>query len=176
MRRLKLKAALVGLTMGAAVFAAPASAQAASSCQGTSGYWSCYSTTSAPVYHTTVRKSWVLQNTTGQTVNARCSVTTTNSYSSSSSQSVTATAKVELFKVAEVSVSGTQTFTNTLTVSEAAALEFTFKMAPHTSRTCQLIHGYYTVGTKYERWSAYKVVETRTGSTTVPFQWGLRLA
>lgn len=176
MRRLKLKAALVGLTMGAAVFAAPASAQAASSCQGTSGYWSCYSTTGAKVYHTTVRRSWVLQNTTNQTVSARCNVTTTNSYASSSSQSVTATAKVELFKVAELSVSGTQTFTNTLTVSEAAGLEFNFQMAPHTSRTCQLIHGYYTVPTKYERWSNYKVVETRTGSTTVPFQWGLRLA
>lgn len=46
----------------------------------------------------------------------------------------------------------------------------------HQKRTCQLIHGYYKVGTKYEKWSNYKVIESKTGTTTVPFQWGLRLS
>ena len=62
----------------------------------------------------------------------------------------------------------------TLSVTEAAALAFSFKLAPGESRTCQLFHGYYKVGTKYERWSNYKVAESKSGTTTVPFQWGPR--
>ena len=176
MKSLRLRAAVVGLATVAALAVAPLPAEAASKCTGVSGNWRCYSTTSSPTYSTKVIRSWVLSNTTNLTVNARCTVTTSASYSSTSTQSVTASVKAELFGVAEASVSGTQTFTDTLTVTEATALEFSFKMAPGTTRTCRLIHGYYKVGTKYEEWSNYKVVKTVTGTTTVPFQWGLELA
>jgi hypothetical protein len=123
-----------------------------------------------------VLRSWALQNATNKTINATCTVTQSASYSSTSSQSVTASVKAGLFAVAEATVSGTQTFTDTLTVSEATALSFSFKLGPGESRVCQLTHGYYKVGTKYERWYNYKVVETKTGTTTVPYRWGLRLA
>lgn len=172
----KTRTALMSLGVVAASFAFAPTAQAASSCSGPSGGWTCYSTTGSKSYTTTVIRSWVLENATSKTINAKCAVTKSASYSSTSSQSVSATAKASLFKVAELSVTGTQTFTDTITVSEAASLEFSFELGPGERRTCQLTHGYYKVGTKYERWSNYKVVESRTGTTTVPFQWGLRLA
>ncbi len=175
-KRLKVAAAAVGLGVVTAGFVAPVSAQAASSCSGASGYWTCYSTTGSKTYSEKVIRSWVLRNSSSQKVTARCTVTSSASYSSSSSQSVTASAKASLFSVAEVTVSGTQTFTDTLTVNEATALEFSFTLNPGQSRTCHLIHGYYKVGTKYEHWNNYKVVESKTGTTTVPFQWGLELA
>lgn len=176
MKSFKLRAAAIGLATAAALVVAPPPAEAASSCTGVSGYWKCYSTTSSPTYSTTVIRSWVLSNTTNQTVNASCTVTTSASYSSASSQSVTASVKAGLFGVAEATVSGTQTFTDTLTVSEATALQFSFKMAPGTTRTCRLIHAYYKVGTKYVEYSNYKIVKSVTGTTTVPYQWGLQLA
>jgi hypothetical protein len=166
----------VGLGVFAAGLIAPASAQAASSCSGASGYWTCYSTTGTKSYATTVIRSWSLINSTSKTINAKCTVTTSASYSSTSSQSVSASVKAGLFGVAEGTVTGTQTFTDTLTVSEATALEFSFTMGPGESRVCQLTHGYYKVGTKYEQWNNYKVVTSLTGTTTVPYQWGLRLA
>lgn len=176
MTTVTLKAALIGVGLLASTIAVATPAQAASSCSGGSGNWTCYSTTGSKSYSTTVVRSWVLQNSTSKTINATCTVTKSASYSSTSSQSVSATAKASLFQVAELSVTGTQTFTDTVTVSEAAALAFSFKLAPGESRTCQLFHGYYKVGTKYERWSNYKVAESKSGTTTVPFQWGLRLS
>lgn len=176
MMGLRLKAVMVGVATALVMLLTPASAHAASTCSGASGYWTCYSTTGAKSYATKVIRSWVLSNTTSKTINASCTVTTSASYSSTSSQSVSASAKAGLFGVAEATVSGTQTFTDTLTVTEATALSFSFSLGAGEKRTCQLIHGYYKVGTKYEVWNNYSVVTSLTGTTTVPYQWGLQLA
>lgn len=167
--------AAVGLGIVAAGLVAPVSAEAASRCTGASGYWNCYSTTTGPSYARTVVRSWPVINNSPRKVTASCTLTSNATFSSSSSQAVSATVKGELFKVAEVTVAGTQTFTDTLTVSESTALAASFVLNPGESATCRLVHGYYRVGTKYERYSNYKVVESKTGTTNVPYQWGLQI-
>jgi hypothetical protein len=172
----RIAAAVAGMGLVAAGLVPAGAAEAASRCSGASGYWTCYSTTGTRTWHTKVMRSWILKNSTSRTKsNAKCNVTVSTSYSSSSSQSVTATAKVSLFKVAEASISGTQTFTNTLTTTEANSLEQSFTLRPGQSVTCQLFVGYYSVGTKYVHWNNYRIVESKSGRTTVPFNWGLNI-
>jgi hypothetical protein len=176
MKRLKAGIMAIGLGVSALTLLPAPSAQAASSCTGTSGYWSCVSTTGAKVWKTTVIRSWVLKNSTTSTQsNAKCNVTTSASYSSATSFSVTASVKAQLFGVAEATVSGTQSFTDTLTTTEANSLEQSFTLKPGQSVTCRLFAGYYSVPTKHEQWNNYKVVSTKTGTTTVPFNWGLEI-
>lgn len=176
MKVLKVAAsAAVGLGVVAASLVTPVSAEAASRCTGASGYWNCYTTTTGPAYATAVVRSWPVINDSPRKITASCRLTSNATFSTSSSQAVSATVKGELFKVAEVTVGGTQERVNTLTVSESTSLAASFVLNPRESATCRLIHGYYRVGTRYERYSNYKVVENKSGTTTVPYQWGLQV-
>jgi hypothetical protein len=168
--------AAVGLGIVAAGLVAPVEADAASRCTGASGYWTCYSTTTGPAYATSVVKSWPIRNTSPRKITASCRLTSNVTFSSSSSQTVSVTSKVELYKVAELTVAGTQERVNTLTVSESTSLAASFVLNPGESATCKLTHGYYRVGTRYQRYSNYKVVEDKRGTTTVPYEWGLDVA
>ncbi len=176
MKVLKVAAsAAVGLGVVAAGLLAPASAEAASRCTGVSGYWTCYSTTTGPAYATTVLRSWPIRNDSPRKITASCRLVSNLTYSSSSSQTVSADAKIKLYEVAELTVGGAQERVNTLTVSESTALAATFVLNPGESATCRAIHGYYRVGTRYERYSNYKVIESKSGTTTVPYSWGLQV-
>jgi hypothetical protein len=173
--RKTLASAAAGLGVLAAGLLAPVEADAASRCTGASGYWTCYSTTTGPAYARTVVKSWPISNDSPRRINASCRLQANLTFSSSSSQAISSTAKIELYKVAELTVGGTQERVNTLTVSESTALAATFVLNPGESATCQAVHGHYRVGTKYERYNNYKVIESKTGTTTVPYSWGLRV-
>ena len=167
--------AALGLGVVAASLLAPASAEAATRCTGPEGFWQCYTTTTGPVYARTIVDRWPVINDSPRRVTASCRLERAATFSTSTNMAVSAHVKYELFKVAELTVGGTQERNNTLTVSESVALAATFVLNPGESATCRLIHGYYRVGTKYERFSNYRVIESRTGTTTVPFSWGLQV-
>jgi hypothetical protein len=173
MKRL-LFAALFAVTVFASSLLTAAPASAASQCTGTSGYWTCVSTSSV-VYHTSVTDTVPLINASKYTATMHCSFTSTVTRSWSVSISLTASVKASVWGVAEASISGTQTQTLTMTGSQATTAGGSVVLPPGGSVICQRIYGYYSVATKVERWSNYKVVSTQNLTTNVPYHFGVKL-
>lgn len=173
MKRLLL-AALFAVTVFASSLVTAAPAQAASQCTGVSGNWTCV-TTSNIVYHTSVTDTVPLINASKYTATMHCSFTTTVTRSWAVSVSLTASVKASVWGVAEASISGTQTQTLTMTGSQATTAGGSVVLPPGGSVVCQRIYGYYTMSTKVEIWSNYKVISTKNLTTTVPFHFGVKL-
>lgn len=168
-------ATAVGLaTVAASSLVAMTPASAASQCTGVSGNWTCV-TTSSVVKKSTVTDSVPLINASKYTATMHCSFTTTVTRSWSTSSSLTAGVKASVWGVAEASVSGTQTQTLTMTASQATTAGGSVVLPPGGSVTCQRIYGYYTMNTKVEYWSNYKVIKTSNFPTTVPFSFGVKI-
>lgn len=166
--------ALVAVIAFAASLLTAAPAQAASQCSGVSGNWTCV-TTSNIVYHTTVTDTVPLINASKYTATMHCSFTSTVTRSWTVSTSLTAGVKGTVWGVAEVSVSGTQTQTLSMTGSEATTAGGSVVLPPGGSVICQRIYGYYSMSTKVELWSNYKVTQTLNFTTTVPYHFGVKL-
>lgn len=173
MKRL-LGAALGTATLLATSLLVAPPANAASQCSGVSGNWTCV-TTSAITYKTLVADTVPLINASKYTATMHCSFTTTATRSWTTSSSITAGVKAEVWGVAEASVSGTQTQTLSMTGSQATTAGGSVVLPPGGSVTCQRIYGYYTMSTKVEYWSNYKVTKTQTFPTTVPYHFGVKI-
>ena len=173
MKRALVSALLAAPVFAASLLAAP-TASAASQCTGVSGNWTCV-TTSGIAYQTTVTDSVPLINSSKYTATMHCSFTTTVTRSWSVSTSLTAGVKATVWGVAEASVSGTQTQSLTMTGSQATTAGGSVVLPPGGSVVCQRIYGYYSMSTKVELWSNYKVTSTKNFTTTVPYHFGVRL-
>jgi hypothetical protein len=174
MKHPRLAAVLLPLLAVLGLVAMPSAAQAASTCSGVSGYWTCYATTGSTAYHQVTLETVVLQNNTSKAITMNCGFTQSESYSSSSTQSATVSIKAGLWGVAEGTVSGTQSQTMTISSSSATTLGGSPSVPAHTTYTCRLFNGYYSVPTDYQTWSNY-VVTHHYGTTTVPFKWGVSI-
>ena len=173
MKRALASALGLATIVASSVLAAP-SASAASQCTGVSGNWTCVSTSNI-VKKTTVTDSVPLINASKYTATMNCSFTTTVTRSWSTSSSLTAGVKATVWGVAEASVSGTQTQTLTMTASQATTAGGSVVLPPGGSVVCQRIYGYYTMATKVEYWSNYKVTKTSNFNTNVPFSFGVKI-